>query len=441
MKKTDELEIILEKSMSMNFWSPNFIWQMHPSRNIPAIVANHTSALLNQNMIAEEVSQGYTKMENQVIWFLADLIGYDIHKSWWSIVSWGTVANHTAMLVARNLTLSNDWDWVAENWIHDSLIRFNELNGTDYKDVVLFVWEDNHYSIDKIASYVWIWSKKIQLIPYDENYKLNIDCLSNMVEQSEIEKKLILWVSVTAWTTEKWHVHDIEGILSITKWKWQNWRKIYTHVDAAHWWWFLVDDNIKNTLFKWIDNADSVTMDGHKMFFTNYSCWWIVFKDSKNLSCLKQSAKYILDENSKNENHWSITLEWSRWSSWVHQLWTSIKHLWKKWYKEIINKLLDNTKIFHELLENDENFEILSWKPDLNLVCFRFKPKWVDDEFKLNEINLRLKQDLIYDWEFYVWDTTIDDKKCFRSVIMNFETSEENLKWFISKIKELYSKF
>lgn len=54
---------------------------MHPSRNLPAIIANHVSTMLNQNLIAEEVSPVFTQMENQVIGYLADIIGYDIERA------------------------------------------------------------------------------------------------------------------------------------------------------------------------------------------------------------------------------------------------------------------------------------------------------------------------------------------------------------------------
>jgi glutamate/tyrosine decarboxylase-like PLP-dependent enzyme len=41
--------------------------QMHPALNVPSIVANNVSSILNQNLIAQEVSPVFTQMENQVV--------------------------------------------------------------------------------------------------------------------------------------------------------------------------------------------------------------------------------------------------------------------------------------------------------------------------------------------------------------------------------------
>ncbi len=445
----DELEMIINQAKVPNFWSGKFLGQMHPSRNTTSLVSWLVSSLLNQNLIAEEVSPAFTKMENQVIGYLWDLIWYDLEKSWGSIVSWGTTANHTSMIVARNLLLLNEYEWidenwvpynitewVDENWIANSLSRYNELNKTKYKDLVVYVWEDNHYSIDKLVSYVWIWSKNVKRIPYKKwTYELDLDKFKKMINDSEDNNELIMWVFITWWTTEKWHVHDINWIINITKWKWQNGREIYTHVDAAHWWWFLVNDKLKETTFKWINEADSVTIDGHKMLYTNYSCGWIIFKDKNSLKVIKHSAEYIMPEKSLNENHGMYTIEWSRGTSWVHQLWSSINNLWKEGYQKLIKHSLDNTKYLYEKLEYNDNFEILSWEPTLNLICFRYNPK--DLNFKSNELNAlnnSLRDNLLSKWEYYIWDTTIDKNYCFKAVLLNPETTKENIDWFLNEI-------
>ncbi len=433
-RKLDFVNDVTEKWPVINSWSPNYIWQMLPALNIPAIIANHIATILNQNLIAEEVAPIFTQMENQVIWYLSDIIGYNKEESGWSITSWWTIANLTAMLVTRNTILK----WAEEKWIQKALEEYNKDNKTTYEDIELFVWEDAHYSIEKLAWYVWIWSEKIKKIPYDRWFELDTKFLKSEIEKSEKNKKLILWIFITAWTTEKWHIHDIDWVVNVAKNIWQNWRKIYVHVDAAHWGWFLVDEKIKEEYFKSIKEADSVTIDGHKMFYTNYSCWWIIFKDKKSLNKIKHSAKYIISNDSLNENHWAYTIEWSRWTWWVFQLWSSIKSFWKDWYKKLVNKTIENTQLFKKLLEQTKDFEVLSWDSPLNLICFRFHPEGINDENELNSINVNLKKILFKDWEYYAWDTEIDDKKCFRSVFMNYNITESDLAWFIKKIRELY---
>lgn len=430
----DFSSVVLEKWPVVNFWSPNFFGQMHPARNLPAIIASHVSTMLNQNLIAEEVSPIFTQMENQTIGYLADIIGYDINRAGWSVITWGTQANRTTIMVARNKTLND----ASDDGIYDALQKYNEINGTSYKDIQILSWEDNHYSIQKNAGDVWIGRKKVVKIPYKTGeFTLDMNHLKGLIEQAEKDNKLIVGIFITAGTTEKWHIHDIAGVIDMAKNDGQNGREIYVHVDAAHGGWFLVDDNMKNRYFKSIEKADSVTIDGHKMFYTNYACGCIIFKDKNSQNYLEHSASYIMDENSSHEDHGRYTLEWSRWTAWVFQLWASIQSFGKNGYKTVLRKTLENTQIFRNLLEEADDFEILSGDSPLNLICFRYHPVGVDDDERLNDINAILKERMYIDGTYYVWNTIIDDKKCFRAVLMNMETKEENLIWFIEKVREL----
>gem|GEM_PF-4121503 len=60
-------------------------------------------------------------------------------------------------------------------------------------------------------------------------------------------------------------------------------------------------------------------------------------------------------------------------------------------------------------------------KPGLNLLCFRYNPKspLIQSEKSINDFNKLLKQKLLIDGDFYLSDTEIDGKSCFRAVIMN----------------------
>ena len=373
-------------------------------------------------------------MENQTIGFLADMIWYDIHNAGWSILSWWTMANRTAMTVARNKVLRN----VSDYGIEDSLKIYNSLHGANYQDVIILWGEDNHYSVAKNAAELWIGRKKVIEIPYKKDeFILDLDFLKETIKKAEKDKKLIIGIFITAGTTEKWHIHDIDGVINIAKNHGQNGREIYVHVDGAHGWGYLVDDEIKSTYFKSINKADSELIDGHKMLYTNYSCWWIIFKEKTSQDYLEHSAAYIMDENSSNENHGRYTLEWSRWTAWVFQLWSTIKYFWKEWLRELVKTTIENTQIFKRLLQETSDFEILSWDSPLNLICFRYHPEEIDNEDELNKINKILKERLYYDGTYYVWDTTIDGKKCFRAVPMNPETNEGNFIWFIKKVREL----
>lgn len=51
------------------------------------------------------------------------------------------------MVVALNKTLND----VADTGVHEALKKYNNINGTSYKDVQILAGQDNHYSVKKNA--------------------------------------------------------------------------------------------------------------------------------------------------------------------------------------------------------------------------------------------------------------------------------------------------
>lgn len=429
------IDLILNKSKVPNYNSPNYFGHMLPTTTIHNLVTNNIATIFNQNIIAEEVWPVFTHMENVVIWYLADLIWFDINKAWWSMGSWWTNANHTALIVARNKMLPN----LDELWIQEALENYNKENNTQYKKLVALHWNESHYSIEKLWWYIWVGSKNMKNIPHiDWTHKLDLEQLKNQIDECEKNNELIISIIVTAWTTEKWHVQDIKWVNEIAK-KWQNNRPIHFHVDAAHWWWFLTNQKLKETIFAWIEEADSVTIDWHKMLYSSYSSWgwWIVFKDKNDMDYIKHSAGYVIPKDSEDDNHWAKTIEWSRWAWWVYQLYSNIKSFWKQWYNKIFQKLLDNKEyLIKKLKERGDIFEIMNNDAELNLVCFRFKTEWKNNK-ELNKINDQIKKELDSDWTYFVSNTKIDEIKMFRAVFMNPSTEQKNIDSFLDKTIEL----
>ncbi|MBS3112158.1 hypothetical protein J4459_02755 [Candidatus Woesearchaeota archaeon] len=83
--------------------------EIHPQGFIPSLVGGIVSKLLNQNVIAQKVSPKITYMEKRLVEWLSEIIGFPKSESKYfcgNIVSGGTIANLTAMIVGRNSKLT-----------------------------------------------------------------------------------------------------------------------------------------------------------------------------------------------------------------------------------------------------------------------------------------------------------------------------------------------
>ena len=89
---------------AMRFNRRNFI-NIHPTPHIPSILASTVVQLQNPNNIVRAVSEATTVMETECIeWMAQYLVGFNPQEVWGNVVSGGTVANITALLVARDYT-------------------------------------------------------------------------------------------------------------------------------------------------------------------------------------------------------------------------------------------------------------------------------------------------------------------------------------------------
>lgn len=83
-------------------------------------------------------------------------------------------------------------------------------------------------------------------------------------------------------------------------------------------------------------------------------------------------------------------------------MWATIQSFGKNGLRTLVRKTLENTQIFRKLLEEADDFEILSGNSPLNLICFRYHPKSMNDEIELNEVNSILKERMYMDGDYYV---------------------------------------
>ncbi|HRX00348.1 MAG TPA: aspartate aminotransferase family protein, partial [Cyclobacteriaceae bacterium] len=69
-----------------------------------------------------------------------------------------------------------------------------------------------------------------------------------------------------------------------------------------------------------------------------------------------------------------------------------------------------------------------------NLICFRYRPKGLKDEDKLNQLNARLLEGLNKTGEILLTQTKLNDKYTIRFVSGNNNTSLEEVKKGWNKI-------
>jgi putative pyridoxal-dependent aspartate 1-decarboxylase len=370
---SDHMQHLLDKlvSQSVHTSSPSFIGHMTSALPYFILPLSKLMVGLNQNLVKIETSKAFTPMERQVLGMMHRLVYQDeapFYQQWMhsanhslgAFCSGGTVANLTALWVARNNLLKPDGDFngVAREGL------FKALKHYQYDGLAILVSARGHYSLKKSADILGIGQESVIAIPTDENNKIDCQLLAAKCQQLASENIHVLSIVGVAGTTETGNVDPLDKMAAIA----QRYGAHF-HVDAA-WGGATLLSNKYRPLLKGIELADSVTIDAHKQMYVPMGAGLVVFKNPASVAAIEHHAEYILRKGSKDLG--SHTLEGSR-PGMAMLVYSALHVISRPGYEMLINHSIEKAHHFAELIAQHPDFELIT-KPELCLLTYRYNP-------------------------------------------------------------------
>ncbi|MBA6342252.1 putative pyridoxal-dependent aspartate 1-decarboxylase [Colwellia sp. MB02u-10] len=389
---SDHMQHLLDKlvSQSVHTSSPSFIGHMTSALPYFILPLSKLMVGLNQNLVKIETSKAFTPMERQVLGMMHRLVYQDeapFYQQWMhsanhslgAFCSGGTVANLTALWVARNNLLKPDGNFngVAREGL------FKALKHYQYDGLAILVSARGHYSLKKSADVLGIGQDSVIAIPTDENNKIDCQLLAAKCQQLASENIHVLSIVGVAGTTETGNVDPLDKMAAIA----QRYGAHF-HVDAA-WGGATLLSNKYRPLLKGIELADSVTIDAHKQMYVPMGAGLVVFKDPASVAAIEHHAEYILRKGSKDLG--SHTLEGSR-PGMAMLVYSALHVISRPGYEMLINHSIEKAHHFAELIAQHPDFELIT-KPELCLLTYRYNPAIVQkllanaDDIEQEKIN------------------------------------------------------
>ncbi|XPF92549.1 pyridoxal-dependent aspartate 1-decarboxylase PanP [Colwellia sp. RE-S-Sl-9] len=371
---SDHMRHLLDKlvSQSVHTSSPSFIGHMTSALPYFILPLSKLMVGLNQNLVKVETSKAFTPLERQVLGMMHRLVYQDdesFYEQWMhspnhslgAFCSGGTVANITALWVARNNLLKPDGNFkgVAKEGL------FNALTHYAYKGLAILVSDRGHYSLKKSADILGIGEESVIRIPTDEYNK--IDCVKLREKCQELANKNIKVLSIVgvAGTTETGNVDPLNDMADIAQEFSCNF-----HVDAA-WGGATLLSNKYRKILSGIERADSVTIDAHKQMYIPMGAGLVVFKNPKAVASIEHHAEYIIRKGSKDLG--SHTLEGSR-PGMAMLVYASLHIISRPGYELLINHSIEKANYFANTIDEHDDFELIT-RPELCLLTYRYVPK------------------------------------------------------------------
>lgn len=379
---SDYAESLMQKLVahSVHTAAPSFIG--HMTSALPYFVLSLSKMMvgLNQNLVKIETSKAFTPMERQVLGMMHHLVYGEsdgFYKKWMhsanhslgAFCSGGTIANITALWIARNRLLKADGDF--KGIAREGL--FKAMKHYGYDGLAILVSERGHYSLGKAADVLGIGRESLISVKTDANNKIDAALLAQKMAELKAANIRVLAIVGVAGTTETGNIDPLNQLADLAE-QYQ----CHFHVDAAWGGATLLSDKYRH-LLSGIERADSVTIDAHKQMYVPMGAGMVVFKNPSSAHVIEHHAEYILRKGSKDLG--SQTLEGSRpgMAMLVH---ACLQVIGRDGYEILINRSLEKARYFATLIEHNIDFELIT-EPELCLLTYRYVPAQVQKAMAL----------------------------------------------------------
>ncbi len=371
------------------------------------------SSLLNNGMAVYEMGMSPSAIEKVVIDSICKKIGYQNDFGGF-LTSGGTLANLTALVSARKAKVAHDvW------------------NEGHQKPLGIMVCEEAHYCVDRAAKIMGLGEKGIIKIPAKTNFSMDTSHLESYYSEAT-KKGIEIFAIIGSAPSTATGAHD--DLNTIAKFALE--KKLWFHVDGAHGGAAIYSSTYKY-LLEGIQFADSVVIDGHKMMMMPTITTALLFKEKKHMqNTFSQKADYLLDDAPEEDwiNSGKKTFECTKTMMCLNWF-ALLKFYGGKLFDEYVTRQYDLAKKFEAILQNAPYFE-LATPPQSNILCFRLMDKRKSDE-ELNQLNLKVRKQLLEDGEFYIVQTKLRGIHYLRTTLMNPFTTESHLRALLQKIRQL----
>jgi len=389
----DFMNIILP---GMTHWqSPNFFAYFPANSSYPSVLAEMLTATLGAQCMKWETSPAAAELEEKVMNWLRGMTG--LPRNFHGVIQdSASTATLVAILNARE---------------KHSEFQVNEKGMKWFDNFRVYCSTETHSSIEKAVRVAGIGSQNLVKIGVDDQFRLDPLLLKSAIESDLKVGNKPVCVIATLGTTGVTAIDPLQEIAGIC-----SRYGIWLHVDAAFAGSALILPEFR-WMIKGVEHADSFVFNPHKWLFTNFDCSAYFIKDKYSLlRTLQVLPEYLRTHDQGKVNDycdWSVPLG-RRFRA--LKLWFVLRSYGVAALQEKLRFHISLAKEMAERIDQEEEFEIMA-PVTLNLVCFRYRPKGIEDENELNGINEMLLKKINATGKIYLTHTKLNGKYVIRMVI------------------------
>jgi L-2,4-diaminobutyrate decarboxylase len=356
----------------------------------------------NQSMAVREMSPSFTPLEQQVIEWMTDLVGWDA-RAGGTMTSGGTEATLTALLAARSRAIPDVW-----------------AHGVGARPPVLLCGEHAHYAVARAAGAMGLGLNRVVTIP-SEHRRLSPVHLREQLGTLRHNQQQVMAVVATAGCTATGAFDDLNAIADLCTEFGDEHGPLWLHVDAAHGGGALLS-SVHRPRLAGIARANSITWDPHKTLLLPLAAGMVLVREEHDLArAFSQSAPYLFAPGG-DAKAWDIgprSFQCSRRAD-VLKVWVAFERYGANGLAQLYDRLCRMTRALYDALQGHAFFTPLH-EPESNILCFAWQPQDVPlaDRDAFTEA---LRERYNRSGRGWITITTLDGRRVLRVTVMNART-------------------
>jgi aromatic-L-amino-acid decarboxylase len=278
-----------------------------------------------------------------------------------------------------------------------------------------------HSSIDKAVKIAGIGVENLRKIPVDNRFAMIPEELAKQIYQDIQKGFQPLCVVATIGSTSSTAIDPLRKIGEIC----QEY-SVFLHADGAHAGSATILPEMRH-LIDGLELADTYLFNPHKWMMVNFDCTAYFAKDKEALirtfEILPEYLKTKNDSQVNNYRDWGIQLG-RRFRA--LKLWFVLRSFGAEGIQEKLRFHLALAQNFTQRILQHPDFELTA-PTSVNLVCFRYKPAFIQNTEELNEINAKILNRINEGGKLYLTHTKLNDIYTIRAVFGQTNITERQL--------------
>ena len=364
---------------AMQVPSPRYFGQFNPTPLAIGVWADALCSSLNQNAGAWRNGPTSALIEDRVIRWLCELIGYE-STAYGVLASGGSEANLIALKCARDGAVARPSGVPARaSRVGCSTARaqcdiprsgVRSIN----QELTVYTSEQCHYSVEKSLDILGLGRESLRKIETDERFHIRLDRLRATIKADMEAGRQPFCIVGVAGTTSTGVIDPLPELSDIARE-----HNLWFHVDAAYGGGLAFSAQHRGKL-RGIELADSITFDPHKWMFVPFSCGATLVRDGAQVlrNSFDMSPEYLSEERGFDDAQFDFfrygQMGTRRFNA--LKLWMCFKFMGKDGYAETTERHVELTEYLARRLDQLPEFRRVG-AIETAVCCFRYLPETV----------------------------------------------------------------